>query len=136
MMERVGEWASRDLRSVAPDASAREVVEEMNAGNTRHLLVFDQGRLAGIISNRDMVRVVFKNPGRVFDIDGCRAADIMTPAPLETIEAGADLSEAARRMYEAQVSALPVMDEGRVVGVISVADLLRLVWLWPAARAV
>lgn len=131
-MERVGEWASREVRSVAPDASAREVVEEMSASGVRHLLVLEDERLVGIISNRDLVRVVFQNPGRVFDIDGCVAEDIMTPLPLVTIELEAEVCEAARRMYEAQVSALPVMDADRVVGVISVADLLRLMWHGPA----
>lgn len=127
MKEKVADWATREVRTVLPTALAREVVETMNEGCVRHLLVED-GRLLGMISNRDLVRVVFQNPGRVLDLDGCTAADIMTPSPLVAVEPGDPLAEAARLMHEHQVSALPVLDEGRVWGIITTADILRVFW--------
>lgn len=128
MTETVSQWATRGVRSIPPTARAREVVETMNQQCIRHLLVTEGDRLLGLISNRDLVRVVFQNPGRVLDLDGCTAADIMTPSPLVVIEPEAPLGEAARLMHEHQVSALPVVEDGQVWGIVTTADILRVFW--------
>ena len=64
-----------------------------------------------------------------------QAQDVMT-TQVTTIEAGASVRQAAKRMLERRVSALPVVDEaGRVIGIVSRADLMRKIAVAPAKAA-
>ncbi|MGE0711900.1 MAG: CBS domain-containing protein [Planctomycetota bacterium] len=127
MLGKVSDWMTKELVHVPPARSAREAIAAMEAAGVRHLLVLDGGRLAGILSARDLVRVNLTNPGRVLDLDGCTAGEIMTPAPLETTEPETPLARAAARMRDRGVDALPVLAQGELVGIISAADVLRAV---------
>lgn len=125
---KVRDWMTRDVLCVSPSATAREAFERMAEAGTRHVLVQGQEDLVGMVSNRDLVRVTFQNSGQVLDLDGCTAADIMTPSPLLAIGPDDSLADAARLLDEHQISALPVLEEGNVVGVLTTSDLLRTFW--------
>lgn len=97
-----------------------------------HLLVVDKGKLAGIVSDRDLLRAVSPFVGKLVEreqdaatlrkrIHQIMGRQLVTVAPDEGIEA------CARLMLERRVSCLPVVDrEGRPVGVATWRDLLRV----------
>ncbi len=78
-----------------------------------------------MVSDRDLVRVTLQNAGRILDVDACTLADVMTPSPLFVIEPSAPLAEAAELLCKHQISALPVVQSGEVVGLLTSSDLLR-----------
>jgi CBS domain-containing protein len=111
------------LQSDAPDDTLAEASAKMWHQQTGSLLVMENGRLIGIVTERDVLRTVAegKDPKAV----GLR--DSMTADPVTTTPE-ASLKEAASIMFERWFRHLPVITpDGEVVGVISLRDLLSLV---------
>jgi acetoin utilization protein AcuB len=96
----------------------------------RHLPVVDpRGRLVGIITDRDLRQVVFMPAlrNRVREIgerlQTLTVSDIMTRTVV-VVKPGARISEAARLMHDRKIGALPVVERGQVVGIITETDIL------------
>ena len=118
-------WMTHQLIHVSADEPARRAFEEMDQRVIHHVLVCDEANnLEGIVSDRDTIRVIFRNAGRVLDVDGCTVGSIMTRPPLVTIGPDATLELAAERMLEAQVNALPVFEGEKLVGILTHQDIL------------
>jgi acetoin utilization protein AcuB len=97
----------------------------LNRKGVRHLLVVQYGRLVGIISDRDVKSVLALSSG-LEGLDHYRSADqIMTRDPI-TIAPTAPVEEAARLMLSARISALPVVQDTRLIGIVTETDLLRI----------
>jgi len=109
------------LAAVGQGDRLADVARRMRGDRTGAAVVMEAGRLAGIITERDLMAAVADgvDPGRVL------AAERMTPAP-RTIAHDDLATRAAELMIELGVRHLPVVDHGDVVGVISARDLLRL----------
>ena len=99
----------------------------------RHLLVVDKSRLVGIISDRDIKRALDPNKtkkkvmsvgGLYFLIEPILVEEIMTRSP-KTISPGESAQDAALVMLANRFGALPVVQSGRPVGIITETDLLR-----------
>lgn len=110
-----------------PVIAAREV---MRKHVLRHLPVVDQrGRLVGIITDRDLRQVVFMPTlrDRMLEVGellrALTVSDIMT-RDVVVVTPGARIDEAARLMHQRKIGALPVVDRGRVVGIITETDIL------------
>ncbi len=128
MTQHVGAWMTRDLVTVAPDEPLFAAVERMAERRIRHVLVLDEdGALAGILSNRDVVRAVMLHPDRRLDLHGTLVREVMTRPPLTTIGPQESLGEAADRMLELHANALPVLEGGKVAGILTSDDVLRAV---------
>ena len=106
---------------IRSDDTVQHAASLMRGAMVGALAVFESDRLAGIITERDLMAAVADgvDPGRVL------AAERMTPAP-RTIAHDDLATRAAELMIELGVRHLPVVDHGDVVGVISARDLLRL----------
>ena len=96
----------------------------------RHLLVTDSGRLAGIVTDRD-IRLNLPSPATslsVWEINyllgRMTVGSIMTSTVI-TVEPGRDAVAAARLMLDHKIGALPVVDAGTVVGILTETDILR-----------
>jgi CBS domain-containing protein len=112
--------ANQELLHAAPTASVLEAVKQMDARNVAAVLVMEKGKLAGIFTERDLLkRVVAK--GR--DPAAAKLAEAMTPDPV-TVSADAHPVEAMRLMRERGFRHLPVVRGGRVVGVVSIRDFV------------
>ena len=101
------------------DESLADAADRMRFYDIGALPVVDRERLIGIVTERDIVRAV---------ADGARveltpAADYMTPAPA-TIGPEADLEHAIAVMAALRVRHLPVVEAGRLVGMVSLRDVL------------
>jgi CBS domain-containing protein len=105
------------------DGSARlsEVAEALAADEVGALCVTETGRLAGIVSERDLV-VHLADGGENAPLT---AADVMS-ADLVTVSPDEEVMVAARRMVDAQVRHLPVLDDGLVAGIVSMRDLFSV----------
>jgi CBS domain-containing protein len=110
-----------DVWSVSPDATVYEAIEMMAGRGVGALVVLDGTLLVGIISERDYTRKVILQ-GRSSKDTAVR--EIMS-TPVQSVAPDRTVDEAMRIMSASQVRHLPVVDEGKVVGVISLGDLVR-----------
>ena len=109
--------------SVAPTDSVLRAIEIMATRHVGALLVMGQDRLLGIISERDYARkVILKNRSS----HDTPVGDIMTANPV-TVSPDATVHQCMEMMTEGRFRHLPVVDKGRVVGMLSIGDLVKAV---------
>ena len=109
------------LVSVAPSACVTDAVRAMNDNNVGSVLVMDQQSLLGIFTERDViVRVV----GATRDPAATLISQVMT-TPVRSIEPGSTADDAMRLMSDRHHRHLPVLENGKVVGLVSMGDITR-----------
>lgn len=109
------------VRTAGLDDSVQDVAMLMNRYQIGCVIIVDEGKPVGIITERDMLkRVICKGiaPEKV------RVADIMTK-PLVNASPNMRAGDAAKIMLKWNIKKLPVVDEGRLVGLVTLTDLLR-----------
>jgi CBS domain-containing protein len=112
----------RDVFHVAVDQSVREVARYMTERRVGAVAVLDGSRVAGIVSERDIMgRVV----ARMLDPDATRARDVMT-RDLVVASAEESYEDGLRKMKQAGCRHLPVVEGDRLVGMVSLRDLLQI----------
>jgi len=122
MEDPVGILRPRDPIALAPTATLREAIAAMLERDVGAVLVVDDaGGLLGILSERDLLTKV---AGIVADFADRPVAEFMTPAP-EVVQPQDCLAFALHKMDTGGYRHLPVVREGKPVGVVSVRDLLR-----------
>jgi len=98
-----------------------EVAKRMVAKDVGAVLVFDEGAICGILTERDVLRAVADGID-----DATLVRDRMTANP-ETLDADDTTEHAAVLMIHGGFRHLPVVEQGEVVGVLSIRDLMRVV---------
>jgi CBS domain-containing protein len=116
----IREVMSTELVTVEPTATVASAATVMGAKHVGSALVLEGERLAGIFTERDIMRALASH----FDAAGHSVAEWMSSDPA-TVEPGADVTEALTRMLEEGFRHLPVMENDRLVGVVSLRDLSR-----------
>lgn len=110
-----------DLPRVAPDTPLREgLVEISRKGFGMTVIVDDEDRVIGVFTDGDLRRAL----DRQIDVRGTVMHSVMT-APCRTIEPHVLAAEAVRLMEQHRITALPVVEGGKLVGLFNVHDLLR-----------
>ncbi len=116
--------------TVTPQSTLRQIIELMKAQACRQLPVLENGKLVGIITDRD-VRLVMNSPlvlhGRWQDeeiLDNINANTCMTPDPM-TVTPDTPAYQAANMLSIYKFGALPVVDDSELVGIITVTDFLN-----------
>jgi CBS domain-containing protein len=107
--------------SIAPNATVFDAIQLMADKNVGALPVVEDGRLAGIISERDYTRKVILK-GKSSKETPVR--DIMTDE-LITAHSGDSVTECMRVMTDKRIRHLPVMDGSKIIGLVSIGDLVR-----------
>lgn len=99
-----------------------EVVRLMNDRHFRHCVVVDvHGKLAGIISDRDVLRSLARNPNS----RGKSLDQIMTPNPI-TVKRDTSILDAVSKILSKRINCLPVVDDdGSICGIVTSTDLLK-----------
>lgn len=130
---RVSDLMSRNVVTIGESDSCLEAVGRMHGARVRHLPVVNAaGTLLGVVTDRDLRHHLFAP--RVLKEVGTVAVDILLKAvpvsavmssPVTSVPANADVVDAARIMLEDKVGSLPVLDGGRVVGIVTETDVLR-----------
>ena len=127
----VKDLMSDALEVVSPDAHLHDALTTMNRAGYRHLPVVANGELVGIITDRD-IRLAVNSPlveaeadlTREAVLDDVRIDDCMTPDP-QCVSSETPLHEVADLLTLNKFGAMPVVDDGKLVGMISYIDFLR-----------
>jgi acetoin utilization protein AcuB len=126
----VRDWMTPDPVVVRADAAVAVAVDLLRTRKIRHLPVVDEtGRLVGIVTDRDLRQLVFDPRMRealgdsTIGLAALPVREVMTWAVL-SVRSDSDLRAAARLMRERRIGALPVVEAGRVVGILSEMDAL------------
>jgi CBS domain-containing protein len=109
--------------SVGPDDSVLQAIELMATRHVGALLVMNQGSLLGIISERDYARKVILKKRSSSDTT---VADIMTASPV-TVSPDDTVHHCMELMTDGRFRHLPVVQTGRVIGMLSIGDLVKAV---------
>jgi acetoin utilization protein AcuB len=113
----VGKRMTRDPVTINGDALLSEAQEKMRRGGFRRLPVVAEGKLIGIITDRDLrAHIGYMERTRV---NGVMTEKVRTVSPATTLE------EAAQILLKFQISGLPVVDNGRLVGIITTSDVMK-----------
>jgi CBS domain-containing protein len=113
---------TRDVRACEPSATVADAAKVMAQEDVGPVPIVDDGRLVGIVTDRDIVvRVVAE--GR--DPNATTVKEIAS-TELVTVSPGDDLDEALNLLAARQVRRLPVVEGERLVGIVAQADIARL----------
>lgn len=129
---KVRELMTTDVTTVGRNDELTIADDIMKMKRFRHLPVVEEGRLVGILTQRDLFHAALStalNFGEKAQKEFLKTVvvkEVMTEEVL-TIDPGADVKEAARRMIEHKIGCLPVVENGKLVGIVSETDLLRVV---------
>ncbi len=118
-MKRVCDIMSEDVATALPDATLEDIARMMREEDTGAIPVVEDDELIGIITDRDIViRCIAegKDPSEM-------AAEDIISEQLEVVEPEADVEEAAQIMARRQIRRLPVVKNGRLVGMVSLGDI-------------
>lgn len=128
---RVREWMTLDVVTVTPQTSVLNARRVLLRHGIRHLPVVDGGRVVGLLSDRDL---------QIHDplLFGClsalqselllgryRPVAALMTEPVLSVHPDKPLAAAARLMADCQIGALPVVDDGQLVGILTTVDCLR-----------
>ena len=113
-------YINNEKPEVGPNDSLAAVIIEMTKKRLGATVVTMNGQIAGIITDGDLRRMLLKHP----NIDHVKASEIMTPNP-KTIDENNLVADALQKMRHNSITQLPVLSDGRYVGVIHLHDILK-----------
>jgi CBS domain-containing protein len=111
------------LLSIEPSGRAVDAVRTMSEQNLGSLLVLDQGRMVGILTFREILQSLAQRNGAIGDV---RVGDIMVRDPV-TAAPDMEVNDLRRTMLDSGARYLPVMQDGKLIGVISFRDVAKAV---------
>lgn len=127
----VRNWMTPNPITITLQTTLPEARRLMDENFVRRLPVINKGRLVGIVTRGDVREAQASKATTLsiyemnFYLDRLPAKEFMAYEPI-TISADATIAEAARRMQQNKIGALPVLEYGELVGIITESDLCRL----------
>lgn len=111
-----------DIKAAEAEDTFADVAKSMRSNGISSVVVLEKGgKLAGILTERDIVNLVAAGG----DPHSVKVMHGMTRRHLETIGPKADIADAADRMVSLNIRHLPVVERGKVVGIVSIRDLTK-----------
>jgi len=113
--------SNQSVHTIAPTASVFDAVKLMAEKNIGAVLVGEGGKVAGIFTERDYARkiVLMSKSSKDTPVRECMTAQVMFVRPEQTSE------ECMALMTENRLRHLPVMDQGKLLGLVSIGDLVK-----------
>jgi acetoin utilization protein AcuB len=121
---KVADCMTPEPACLAPDDTLASAIALMHAGDFRAVPVVRNGKLVGIISDRD-IRKYWRKP------EDTKISGIMSENPI-CISPDDSVNEAVRMILSCKVGGLPVIGEHKLVGIITTTDILKAVLGFPA----
>jgi CBS domain-containing protein len=109
------------IHAIAPSATVLEALQQMADKNVGALLVMEGGRIVGVMTERDYARKVILLARSSRDTP---VRDVMTTAVIY-VRPGQTSEECMALMTESRVRHLPVIDDGKLIGLISIGDIVK-----------
>jgi len=129
---KVRDFMSKDPVTIGPDVQVRVATERMSEWGIRHLPVVDAtGRLLGMLTDRDLAHASFMPllaehlGGPAARFAAPRVRDVMTWSAITT-HPEATLVQAALTMFQRRIGSLPVVEEGRLLGIVTERDIMAM----------
>lgn len=110
-----------DVVTIDADATVMQAAKLMNKREIGCLIVMRKGRAVGIVTERDLLKRIVS---KLRDPKKTKVREIMTK-PLITGEPDMDVEDATRLMFESKIKKLPVIEDGKLVGLVTLTDLVR-----------
>jgi len=118
MAESIRDVMTSDPKTVEADATVQDVAQIMDKEDIGNVLVVENGDVQGIVTDRDIVvRVVAKGNGADASVREACTTDVETLSPDDSVD------DAIKKMEQANVRRLPVVEDGNPVGIVSLGDL-------------
>ena len=114
----VGQIMSSRIITISPDKRVGQALKLMQKYQIRHLPVMEKDHMVGWITSRDLREVLLASM-----LEEIKVGDVMLQAPL-SVTPDTDVEEAARLIHEHKIGGMPVMEDNRLVGVITMHDLI------------
>jgi CBS domain-containing protein len=114
----VGDMMTKDVKTAGADASFADAARILQDNRISSVIITEGNRVAGIVTERDLVNVVADG----LDPSAVKVGERMT-RELATVDPRTDIADAAQLMADRRIRHLPVMDKGSLAGVISIRDL-------------
>jgi CBS-domain-containing membrane protein len=108
--------------TVKKEATVEEAVELLNKHEIGCLVVVENGKPVGIITERDLLKRVLPKSEVLRNM---KVMEVMSK-PLVSVEPKVQIEEAAKLMFQKKIKKLPVVEKGKLVGLVSLTDLLRI----------
>ncbi len=110
------------VHTLRADATLEQAAAELDQKKVGALVVMeDGGTIAGVLSERDIVREVARRGASCLEdaVSSIMSRDVVTASPTETVDEGLG------RMTDRRIRHLPVLDGGKLVGIVSIGDLVK-----------
>ena len=111
------------LLTIEPAGRAVDAVRTMSEQNLGSLVVLDQGRMVGMLTFREILQALAQRTGTIGDV---RVGDIMVRDPV-TAAPDMEVNDLRRTMLDSGARYLPVLQDGKLIGVISFRDVAKAV---------
>lgn len=109
-----------DVKTITPNSTVQEAAKKMSDFCIGCLIVVDKGKLAGIVTERDMIRKLMakgKSPAKT-PIKSIMTKDVIMIAP------DTDIEEASEVMIDKRIKKLPVLEKDNLIGIITAMDIV------------
>lgn len=112
----------RDIVSIDVNSSVDDAIRSMNARKISAIMVTEQGKTVGIFTERDVVRSYITSGGKSFK--DAKVRDAMVTNLIVAVPDD-ELADISSIMVEKNIRHLPVLDNGRVIGMLSIRDIIQ-----------
>jgi len=111
----------RDVVTIDENSTVREAADVMNKFEIGCLIAVKKGKAVGIITERDLLKRVV---AEARDVNKTKVKAVMS-SPMVVVEPSMNLEEAVKLMFQMKIKKLPVVEEKRLVGLVSLTDIAR-----------
>jgi acetoin utilization protein AcuB len=115
----VESWMITDLVTIGREAGIRDALTIMKKYSVRHLPVLEEGRFVGLVTSGDLKQAILASM-----LETLKVGDVMLQDPY-TITRDTSLEKAAAIIYEKNIGCLPVVEDGKIEGILTIKDILK-----------